>query len=82
MADAGISPTHWQASTFPEPFRRQITVVHDGIDTAAVAPNPGVSLTLSGSLALTRHDEVITFVNRNLSPTGATTSSCGRCPKF
>ena len=68
VADAGISPTHWQASTFPEPFRRQITVVHDGIDTAAVAPNPGVSLTLSGSLALTRHDEVITFVNRNLEP--------------
>lgn len=30
IADAGISPTHWQASTFPEPFRGRITVVHDG----------------------------------------------------
>lgn len=68
MADAGISPTHWQASTFPEPFRSKITVVHDGIDTAAVAPDPRVKLTLNGELTLTRQDEVITFVNRNLEP--------------
>ena len=67
-ADAGLSPTHWQASTFPESFQRRITVVHDGIDTQAVAPNPAVSLTLGGTLALTRQDEVITFVNRNLEP--------------
>lgn len=72
VADAGISPTHWQASTFPEPFRSKITVVHDGIDTKAIAPNPAVSLTLSvqggEKLVLTRQDEVITFVNRNLEP--------------
>ena len=68
VADAGISPTHWQASTFPSPFRSKITVVHDGIDTEAVAPNPAVSLTLNGNIKLTRADEVITFVNRNLEP--------------
>ena len=68
VADAGISPTHWQASTFPEPFRSRIAVVHDGIDTVAVAPNPDVGLTLNGNLQLTRQDEVITFVNRNLEP--------------
>ena len=72
VADAGISPTHWQASTFPEAFRRKITVVHDGIDTVAVAPDAGVQLTLkkaSGQdLVMTRQDEVITFVNRNLEP--------------
>ena len=68
VADAAISPTHWQASTFPEPFRSKITVVHDGIDTDARAPNPGVSLTLNGSLKLSRGDELITFVNRNLEP--------------
>lgn len=68
VADAGISPTHWQASTFPEPFRSRITVVHDGIETAAIAPDPAVSLTLNGQLTLTRQHEVITFVNRNLEP--------------
>lgn len=68
IADAGLSPTHWQASTFPEPFRSKITVVHDGIDTHAVAPNADVKLTLNGSLQLSKQDEVITFVNRNLEP--------------
>ena len=72
IADAGISPTHWQASTFPEPFKNKISVVHDGIDTQAVAPNSAVSLTLKMAtgqdLVLTRKDEVITFVNRNLEP--------------
>ncbi len=68
IADAGISPTRWQASTFPEPFRSSITVVHDGLDTASVAPNPAVRLSLNGEMTLTRNDEVITFVNRNLEP--------------
>lgn len=68
FADGGISPTHWQASTFPQPFRERITVVHDGIDTDAIAPNPAISLSLNNELALTRNDEIITFVNRNLEP--------------
>lgn len=71
-ADAGISPTYWQASTFPDSFRDKITVIHDGIDTNTCAPNPQVSLTLNTqngqSLTLTKADEVITFVNRNLEP--------------
>ncbi|MDD5286300.1 MAG: glycosyltransferase, partial [Desulfuromonadaceae bacterium] len=67
-ADAGISPTEWQASTFPEPFRSRISVVHDGIDCDAISPNPAVRLTLNGTLNLNRDDEIITFVNRNLEP--------------
>ena len=68
VAEAGLSPTHWQASTFPEPFRSKITVVHDGIDTQALAPNPAMSLTLNNDIQLTPSDEVVTFVNRNLEP--------------
>ena len=68
IADAGLSPTEWQASTFPEPFRSKISVIHDGIDTEAVAPAPAVSLTLPSGQTLTRADEVVTFVNRNLEP--------------
>jgi glycosyltransferase involved in cell wall biosynthesis len=71
-ADAGISPTHWQASTFPEPFRSRISVVHDGIDTHTLKPDPGVQLSLTTAagqqLTLSRQDEVVTFVNRNLEP--------------
>jgi glycosyltransferase involved in cell wall biosynthesis len=71
IADAGISPTRWQASTFPPVFRDKITVIHDGIDTDTIVPNATVNLSLNtanGSLTLTRNDEIITFVSRNLEP--------------
>jgi glycosyltransferase involved in cell wall biosynthesis len=72
LADAGISPTTWQASTFPESFRKKISVIHDGIDTDFVSPNTEVeiSITLSNgqTLNLDRTNEIITFVNRNLEP--------------
>lgn len=67
MADAGLSPTHWQKSTFPEPFRAKIDVVHDGIDTVKARANPKVKAQI-GKRILTPKDEIITFVNRNLEP--------------
>jgi len=68
IADAGLSPTKWQASTYPDPFRERITVVHDGIDTDALIPNPAISLTFNGKIILDRNAEVVTFVNRDLEP--------------
>lgn len=67
IADAGVSPTEWQKSTFPEPFRSKISVIHDGIDTNVVKPNPDVWLQI-GPHKLTKNDEIITFVNRNMEP--------------
>ncbi len=68
MADAGLAPTEWQASVFPPSFRPKISVIHDGIDTVAVAPDSSARVTLDGGLTLTRADEIVTFVNRNLEP--------------
>ena len=68
QADAGISPTHWQASTFPEHISKKISVIHDGIDTEVLRPNPDVQFALDSGKVLTRKDEVITFVNRSLEP--------------
>lgn len=72
IADAGLSPTHWQASTFPKGFRDKITVIHDGIDTDLLVPNPQTVINLNKStgetVSLGFGDEVITFVNRNLEP--------------
>ena len=68
QADAGISPTHWQASTFPKHIRDKITVIHDGIDTEVLSPNSSASFLLDNGKSLTRDDEVITFVNRALEP--------------
>ena len=67
IADAGMSPTEWQKSTFPDPFRSKIEVIHDGINTNIVRPNPDVWLQV-GSHRFTKNDEIITFVNRNLEP--------------
>ncbi|MCC1491429.1 glycosyltransferase [Cognatishimia sp. F0-27] len=68
IMDAGISPTRFQASTFPDRWQERITVAHDGVDTDLVVPNPNAALKVSDDLTLTRNDEVITFINRNLEP--------------
>lgn len=71
MANRGVSPTRWQRSVFPKSFQSKIDVIHDGIDTETVAPNPLVEMRLKtkqGETHLTRQDEVITFVCRNLEP--------------
>ncbi len=68
FATAGISPTWFQANTFPAEFRDKITVSHDGIDTRSAVPDPDVRLSIPGKVDVTRNDEVITFVNRNLEP--------------
>lgn len=68
IGDAGISPTEFQADTFPQPFRDKISVIHDGIDTQTVKPNADAVLQVSATQSLTRDDEVITFINRNLEP--------------
>jgi len=70
-AHAGVAPTHWQASLFPEPFASRIAVIHDGIRTDQIRPDPNAHIRLQtpqGVLQLGADDEVITFVNRNLEP--------------
>lgn len=68
VGDAGISPTEFQAATFPEAMRQRISVVHDGIDTAQVTANGTARLDLGHGKSVTRDDEVVTFINRNLEP--------------
>ncbi|MCT4553899.1 MAG: glycosyltransferase family 4 protein [Pelagimonas sp.] len=68
IMDAGISPTRFQASTFPDRWQDRISVTHDGIDTLTCAPNPDAVLDVGDGKTLTRNDEVITFINRNLEP--------------
>jgi len=67
-SDAGLSPTFWQRSTYPKEFHNKIEVVHEGVDTTRIRPNRAARFTLPGGRTLTRDDEVITFVSRNLEP--------------
>ncbi|HEY7986384.1 MAG TPA: glycosyltransferase [Methylophilaceae bacterium] len=66
-ADAGLSPTVWQANLYPESFRPRIQIIHEGIDTNIVKPDANASVQIKDKV-LTVKDEVITFVARNLEP--------------
>lgn len=67
-ADGLLCPTRWQASTFPAELHPKITVGHDGVDTARIAPDPAATYQVPGGPLLKAGDEVLTFVNRNLEP--------------
>ena len=67
--DRAWAPTHWQAASAPEVFREQISVIHEGIDTRAIGPDPKAEVRLQrAGLTLRKGDEVLTFVARNLEP--------------
>jgi len=68
-ADWGHSATQWQRSLYPPAMRARISAIHEGVDTDIVRPNSQATFRLPGSSrALTRRDEVITYVARNLEP--------------
>jgi glycosyltransferase involved in cell wall biosynthesis len=69
QADRIVSPTAWQARSFPDAFQDRITVIHDGIDTAHARPDPKATIALpKRGLTFRVGDEVLTFVNRTLEP--------------
>ena len=68
QADAGLSPTRYQADSFPPELRSKLTVIHDGIDTERVRPDPAATLTLPNGRVLRAGDEVLTYVSRSLEP--------------
>lgn len=72
FADAGISPTEWQKSRYPQDWQRRIACIHEGVDTAAVHPDAsadaGIRRADGSILHCSRNDEVLTYVARNLEP--------------
>ena len=67
-ADWGQTPTEFQRSLYPERYRRTISVIHEGVDTSIVYPEPSTQLWLAGGLSLSRNDLLITYSARNLEP--------------
>ncbi len=68
-ADGALSPTEFQRSQHPAWCQDRISVIHDGIDTDHLCPDPQASVQLgSNGLALRPGDEVVTFVARQLEP--------------
>lgn len=67
-ADWGQTPTHWQRDQYPARYHERISVLHEGIDTDIVRPNPSARLWLSGGISLAATDEILTYSARNLEP--------------
>ncbi|MGI9389034.1 MAG: glycosyltransferase family 4 protein [Boseongicola sp.] len=67
-ADLAYAPTIWQRDQFPEAYREKIRVIHDGIDCDVVRPDPNANYALPNGQILTKKDEVLTYVARNLEP--------------
>ncbi len=66
-ADRGVAPTGFQASRFPAEIRPKIAVIHEGVDTDLLVPNPQARFE-AGGRTFRPGDEVLTFINRNLEP--------------
>jgi glycosyltransferase involved in cell wall biosynthesis len=65
-SDLGISPTHWQRSTYPKELQAKIRIAHEGIDVDRASPNPNAAFTTPSGVTLRKGDEVVTYVSRNL----------------
>ncbi len=66
--DWGVTPTKWQWQQHPAEFRYKISIIHDGVNTHVVKPDPDARFTLPTGLTLSARDEVVTYVSRNLEP--------------
>lgn len=69
VIDQGIAPTRWQRDCFPAAFHDKLYVCHDGIRTDKLRPDPDVTLNLGRAGQVSRKDEIITYVARNLERT-------------
>ncbi|MBY0240297.1 MAG: glycosyltransferase [Burkholderiaceae bacterium] len=74
IADAAISPTKWQKSTYPLSSQKKISVIHDGIDLKKFKHNPLAKLNIfsnKNNISRSFHngDDIITYIARNLEPT-------------
>ncbi len=68
QCDVAIAPTQWQKSQFPATYQPKIQVLHEGIATDLLGPDPQAQLTLPNGRVLKAGDPVVTYVARNLEP--------------
>jgi glycosyltransferase involved in cell wall biosynthesis len=78
--DWGLSPTHWQKSTYPNRDQARINVIFDGVDSEYLCPNPQAKFIYSEqknspptmldqqTFEFEHGQEIVTFVARNLEP--------------
>lgn len=67
-AERLVCPTRFQASVFPDVLKPRISIIHEGVDTEAIAPRDTASFKLPDGRRLDRSTPVITFINRRFEP--------------
>ncbi len=67
-ADWGHTPTKWQRNQYPVEYHHRISVIHEGVNTERVRPEPTARLWLRSGKSLSREDQVLTYSARNLEP--------------
>lgn len=68
QCDLGVTPTRWQWSRHPEVHQPRIRIIHEGIDTTQLGPDPKATFLLADGRVLRAGDPIITYVARNLEP--------------
>lgn len=63
--DAGLTPTRWQHSRLPREYQNRVAVVHEGVDTDSVKPEPNAVFEWRGQ-SFRAGDPIVTYVARNL----------------
>jgi glycosyltransferase involved in cell wall biosynthesis len=64
---AGVAPTPWQRSRFPARYQEKIAVLHEGVDTDAIRPDPHASWQWQGR-SYQKGQPIVTYVARGLEP--------------
>ena len=65
--DAGMTPTRWQHSRLPREYQPRVAVVHEGVDTDAIRPDPAARFEWQGRV-FEAGQPLVTYVARNLEP--------------
>lgn len=79
---AAVSPTYWQRDGFPSHWQDKIQVIHEGVDTDLVKPDPRASFTLPNGTTLHAGDEVVTYLSRDLEPYRGFHTFCRALPRL
>ena len=69
QSDWNVSPTHFQAGTYPDKWKHKFSIIHDGVNEKVAKPSKeNISIKLKDGTTLTRKNKIITFINRRLEP--------------
>jgi glycosyltransferase involved in cell wall biosynthesis len=80
-ADCLVAPTPFQASLLPEALRRNVRIIHEGVDTTVACKRPA-ALSFASGVTLRGDTPLVTFVNRTFEPLRGVHTFMRALPEF